>query len=123
MKNSERKQEMPKPQLKYSKIEIDGKQYSISGWVNTKYNDERVEAHQAKNEVISLINKFDLSIGFQVQRREESLSPSEWPQAGKFSVYRNEYGDHAKPIGDASRNVVAETPKPKVEDDVNWDDV
>ena len=123
MKNSERKQEMPKPQLKYSKIEIDGKQYSISGWVNTKYNDERVEAHQAKNEVISLINKFDLSIGFQVQRREESLSPSEWPQAGKFSVYRNEYGAHAKPIGDASRNVVSNVQKPESKEALDWDDV
>jgi len=114
---------MPKPQLKYSKIEIDGKQYSISGWVNTNYKDERVEAHQAKNEVISLINKFDLSIGFQVQRRDETLSPSEWPQAGKFSVYRNEYGDGAKPIGDASRNVVADVQKPEPKEALDWDDV
>jgi len=114
---------MPKPNLKYSKIEIDGNQYSISGWVNTKYNDDRVEAHQAKNEVISLINKFDLAIGFEIQKRNETLSPSEWPKVGKFSVYRNEYGDGAKPIGDASRNVVSETPKPKVEEALDWDDV
>ena len=123
MKKLERMEEMPKPQLKYSKIEIDGKQYSISGWINTKYNDERVEAHQAKNEVISLINKFNLNIHFQLQLRDETLSPSEWPLAVKFSVYRNDYGDHSTPIGDAARNAVAETPKPKVEDDLDWDNV
>ena len=114
---------MAKPQLKFSSVEIDGKSYSVAGWVNTKFKDERVEAHQAKNEVISLINKFNLNIHFQLQLRDETLSPSEWPLAVKFSVYRNDYGDHATPIGDAARNAVAETPKPKVEDDLDWDNV
>jgi len=114
---------MAKPQLKYSKVEIDGKSYSIAGWINTKYGDESVEAHQAKNEVISLINKFNLNIHLQMQLRDETLSPSEWPLAAKFSVYRNDYGDGAKPFGDAARNAVAETPKPKVDSDLDWDDV
>ena len=114
---------MAKPQLKLSSLEFDGKSYSVAGWVNTKFKDESVEAHQAKNEVISLINKFNLNIHFQMQLRDETLSPSEWPLAVKFSVYINDYGDHATPIGDASRNVVSNVQKPESKEALDWDDV
>ena len=112
-----------KPNLKYSKVDIDGKSYSVAGWVNTKYGEESAEAHQAKNEVISLINKFNLNIHLQMQLRDETLSPSEWSLATKFSVYRNDYGDHATPIGDASRNVVSNVQKPESKEALDWDDV
>ena len=114
---------MAKPQLKLSSLEFDGKSYSVAGWVNTKFKDESVEAHQAKNEVISLINKFNLNIHFQMQLRDETLSPSEWPLAVKFSVYRNDYGDHATPIGDASRTGGSNVQQPASTEELDWDDV
>jgi len=58
-----------------------------------------------------------------MQLRDETLSPSEWPLAAKFSVYRNDYGDGAKPFGDAARNAVADVQKPGSKEALDWDDV
>jgi hypothetical protein len=114
---------MGRPNMKNAKVNFMNTEFSTSAWFNTKMDDNRPEAHQAKNEIVRLIEKYDIAINIHFQKRDEKLSPSEWELLGKINMYRNLPFGTSQPVGDVVRNIAPPEPKVDAKPDLDWDDV